>query len=541
MLHDPSPVDRFGRVVRRVDRLEPILLRFTAVTQSDEPESGTVLAGKYELETVLGKGGMGVVFRGRHLGTERPIAVKILRRELMSDATLAKRFMREAKAAAALQHPNVVDVLDYGVDTDGTAFQVLELLDGESLGEHLQRKGTVPIDVTLSLLLPVIHALVMAHARGVIHRDLKPDNVFLARNAHGRVVPKLLDFGIAKLMRKDGAKSTVATRAGSAIGTPAYMSPEQARGTDDVGTSTDVWAIGVILFECIAGRIPFEAETGSILMARIITEQAPSLRSVAPETPEAIVRVIDRALAAAQIDRWPSMSALGDALREAAAESGIAIAPPGASDTAPMSLPPPRARAHWDIDAEEPISSGGGGDADADVEAHPVTRTGSRKGARHPTPATHPKLGAHAQPLRETDPAPSLPMRGGAVPMLRVVAVSVVLAVMAFLGLWMREPPAAAVTVEPPPVGTSARPRIEAPASAPLVIDPPARAIVDAVPVAEVPSAPPVPAVAEPRERRGHATVHETPAPETPTTTTSTHEAPRSTEPGSHLPELTEW
>ena len=280
---------------------------------SGEASGTIVLAGKYRLDAVLGKGGMGVVHRGLHLGTERPIAVKVLRPELMADATLAKRFVREARAAAAIQHPNVVDVLDYGVD-DGVAFQVLELLEGESLGELLSRKGKLSLEVTLS----------MAHVRGVVHRDLKPDNVFLARNAHGRVVPKLLDFGIAKLMKRNkDARATLATRVGSAIGTPAYMSPEQASATGDVGTATDVWAIGTLLFECLAGRLPFEAETGSILMARIITEQAPSLGSIAQDVPAPLVRVVDRALAAKQADRWPSMAEFALALRQAASLSGV--------------------------------------------------------------------------------------------------------------------------------------------------------------------------------------------------------------------------
>ncbi len=525
------------------------------VAQSDEPQRGTVLSGKYELHSVLGKGGMGVVFRGTHLGTDRPIAVKVLRRELLADPTLAKRFMREAKAAAALQHPNVVDVLDYGVDPDGTAFQVLELLEGESLGEHLQRKGTIPVDVTLSLVLPVIHALATAHARGVIHRDLKPDNIFLARNAHGRIVPKLLDFGIAKLLPKEGsASSTLATRAGTAIGTPAYMSPEQARGTADVGTTTDIWAIGVILFECVAGRIPFEAETGSILMARIIMEQAPSLASVAPEIPAPIVAVIDRALASHSARRWPTMTELANALRDAALESDIAVPPVGASDTAPMSRPPPRREAEPDDD--RPNSSG---DGDSDFDFQPAARLASPGEAHSVTGAvTAPRRAAPAGrdiELKETSTpvvttaAPAsqdVPRAATArIPIAPVVAVSLVLAALVLLGLYRRASDAGApietAVAEPPRAAVA--PRVDAVELGLLPVEVDALPV-DAVPVAvetaEVdPVAPEaqdvreVPARASSRERRARGpAAHVEPS-------TGPAAAPRVR--GSQLPELTEW
>jgi eukaryotic-like serine/threonine-protein kinase len=508
------------------------------VAQTDEPRRGTVLSGKYELHSVLGKGGMGVVYRGKHLGTDRPIAVKVLRRELMADATLAKRFMREAKAAAVMQHPNVVDVLDYGVEPDGTAFQVLELLEGESLGEHLARKGKIPIDVVLSLLLPVIHALAAAHARGVVHRDLKPDNVFLARNAHGRIVPKLLDFGVAKLMPAHGGpSSTLSTRAGSAIGTPAYMSPEQARGTADVGTPTDIWAIGVILFECVAGEVPFDAETGSILMARIIMEQARSLATVAPETPPAIVAVIDRALTSKQEDRWPTMAALAEALRAAATESGIAVPAVGASDTAAMSLPPPRRELEEiEVPSSDPGESGGEG-----AHVHPSTR-GARGGLSSVMTRDQ---SAEAQPTPVTTevyaPGPGPSSRA---PLVSVLAVSVVALALVLLGMWLREP-----TVGAGP--SAAPPAFARPAEAPLpvqIIEAEATEVVPAVemqavevpavavPAAEVPAAqvtaPEVPVVEarrEPRERARRTPTVPAPEPEPP-----------SSQPG-HLPDLTGW
>jgi serine/threonine protein kinase len=532
------------RVTRRalVDPRAPDLLRLPAVAQSEEVgelRRGTVLAGKYELHSVLGRGGMGVVFRGKHLGIDRPIAIKVLRRELVSNPTLAKRFVREAKAAATLQHPNVVDVLDYGVDADGTAFQVLELLQGESLGEHLARKGTISIATALSLVLPVIHALAVAHTRGVVHRDLKPDNVFLARNVHGRIVPKLLDFGIAKLLPKDGGtSSTLSTRAGAAIGTPAYMSPEQARGTADVGTTTDVWAIGVILFECIAGRIPFEAETGSILMARIIMEQAPSLATVAPDVPKAIVDAIDRALAAKSEDRWPTMEAFADALRNAAVASDISVPPADASDSAPMSLPPPRAEEDTTLEREDPISSG---DGEPDVDVHPATRVAAQRTptaptmpgvvspTHTPTPTAPRRAAASSLSLEETPPARR-------VPIVPFVAVSLVLAALVLLGLWMREPPVTAARDAP-----VTRAEVSAPpaplAPAPVVEPAPLPPIEAPEPVAveiALPPAPPAVGSTTPRRRGSTRDVPADEATHAPTT------APRG-EPGSRLPELEDW
>lgn len=309
---------------------------------------GRVLADKYRLDAELGRGGMGVVYRGEHTVTGRPIAIKVLRPELAEDRTLGRRFLREVKAAASLTHPNVVGVLDFGIEDDGTAFQVLELLEGESLAERLSRGKLSPAR-TLALLLPILHALDVAHARGVIHRDLKPDNVFLAENAHGRVVPKLLDFGIAKVRepeRPEGArpKETHTTQHGTVIGTPAYMSPEQARG-GEVGTASDVWAMAVLLFECLSGRVPFEDENASILMAKIMLERAPSLALVAPEVPRALALAVDAGLQSEPEARPASMAVFRRALREAAATAGIELPAEGVSDCppeteTPRSVPP---------------------------------------------------------------------------------------------------------------------------------------------------------------------------------------------------------
>jgi len=319
----------------------------SSAPDADEPDEdslvGAVLDDRYLLTDALGEGGMGVVYRGQHTRTERPVAVKVLRSRFAADPRIRRRFVREAKAAATLAHPNVVDVLDYGVAEDGTAFQVLELLEGESLGELLERREVLAPDRAIEILLPVMSALRAAHERGVVHRDLKPDNIFVSTNALGRSVPKLLDFGIAKVMPREGKSATFATRVGAVMGTPSYMSPEQARGaTDDIGPATDVWAIGVILFECLSGRLPFEADTPSMVMAHVMMQRAPSLGEY-PGVPEALVEVVDRALSRDIGARFASMQAMIDALVEAAQRADVPVPELDASDGRPLSSrPPPR-------------------------------------------------------------------------------------------------------------------------------------------------------------------------------------------------------
>jgi serine/threonine-protein kinase len=283
---------------------------------------GTVLADKYRLDRILGRGGMGVVMAGVHTWTDRPVAVKLLAPELTEDGEVVSRFLREARTAAKLKHPNVVDVLDMGTSSDGAVFMVLELLEGESLFELLEREKQLAPARALSLLLPVIDALAFAHDQEIVHRDVKPENVFLSVDARGRVVPKLLDFGIAKVRDAD---RTRATQTGTVIGTPYYMSPEQARGAKDLGPASDVWAAGVVLYECLSGALPFEAETATAVLAAILTTDPRPLAQRIPDAPPTLVRVIDRALARDVDDRFGSARVFLQALVDAAQKDAIAL------------------------------------------------------------------------------------------------------------------------------------------------------------------------------------------------------------------------
>lgn len=307
---------------------------------TDQERCGTLIGGVYRLESILGRGGMGVVFRARDEEKKRPVAVKILRPELaMQHATFTKRFVREARAAAAVRHPNVVEVYDVGAEPDGTAFQVLALLEGETLREHLARKKTLSVAMVLDLLLPVMHALEAAHAASIVHRDLKPDNIFLSRQPNGDVVPTLLDFGIAKLL--EGHES-FATNTGSILGTPSYMAPEQATGARGQGLGIDVWAMGIIIYECLSGAPPFTGTSPPHVMLKIMTENPIPLDEKVPEVPRGVAEVVAQALNRDLKERFQSMSAFRDALRLAAEEASIAVPEVGrVSTTTVMSIAPP--------------------------------------------------------------------------------------------------------------------------------------------------------------------------------------------------------
>ncbi|MFO0760633.1 MAG: protein kinase [Byssovorax sp.] len=269
---------------------------------------GTVIAGKYTLERVLGAGGMATVFLGVHRNGHR-VAIKMLHPELSIDPSLAERFVREGYVANAIGHPGTVKVLDDDRAEDGAPFLVMELLEGETLAAAAARHGgTMPAEE----LLPIAHALCevlsAAHARGVVHRDIKPENLFLTDE--GKL--KVLDFGIARV--RDGS-GTDATQTGRTLGTPAFMPPEQALArTDEIDARTDVWAVGATMFALLSGAHVHEAKTGPEVLVATATRPARSLRDALPEAPAMIVEVVDRALRFARDDRWPSADALRDAL-----------------------------------------------------------------------------------------------------------------------------------------------------------------------------------------------------------------------------------
>jgi len=287
-----------------------------------------MVADRYQLETVLGQGGMGIVYGGTHTWTERPVAVKILRSQYSVGDSL-KRFFREARTAAGLRHPNVVDVLDMGEDDDGSAFIVLERLEGESLEERLEREKSLDAAAALRIVLPLIEALSLAHLKGIIHRDIKPANIFLAEGHRGFEVPKLLDFGVAKLV--EGA-TDLRTVTGSVVGTPGYASPEQLLGTRDLMPAADVWGMGVVLYRMLSGRLPHEPEPNlPAWVFKIVGQPAPELSTVAPDLPKALTQAIMQTLVIDVDTRIANMPILLQTLLSAAETDNIDVLDPRAS------------------------------------------------------------------------------------------------------------------------------------------------------------------------------------------------------------------
>ncbi|MDI1482681.1 serine/threonine protein kinase [Polyangium sp. y55x31] len=307
--------------------------------------SGDIIASRYVLERPLAKGGMGAVWVARHLELDARVALKVMAPEHADTSFARDRFQREARACAQIQHPNVVAVHDYGV-ADDVPFLVMELLQGEDLQTCLAREGRLSLAAAIAVILPVCKGLRRAHELGIIHRDVKPSNVFLARQGEDTVI-KILDFGVARVTH-DVAGQT--TRTGVLLGSPSYMSPEQARGRR-VDHRSDLWSLAVVLYECLTGRLPFGSQALGDLLIELCTEPAPPPTRMAPDLPAVVDPFFARALARNPDDRFQSAEAFADAL--ASLRSGlpslttgpsIAMArPPSTSDVSLAQTPPPAA------------------------------------------------------------------------------------------------------------------------------------------------------------------------------------------------------
>jgi serine/threonine protein kinase len=281
---------------------------------------GDLLDGKYRIDRVLGQGGMGVVVAATHEGLGRKVAIKFLLAEAVEHPEIIERFEREARAAATVRGPHVVQVLDVGRMADDRAYMVMEYLDGEDLEQLLERVGTLSIEDTVSYLLQACEALAEAHAAGVVHRDLKPANLFLAKQPDKRSIIKVLDFGISKM--SDDGKAI--TKTATAMGTPFYMSPEQLMNAKGVDARADIWALGVILFELLTGHRPFAGETMPEVVAKILGNVRPLLREHRTDVPDVLDAVVNKCLRNAREDRFHSVADLAEALAPIASESGRA-------------------------------------------------------------------------------------------------------------------------------------------------------------------------------------------------------------------------
>jgi len=276
------------------------------------PAAGTVLAGKYRVERVLGRGGMGVVVQGRQLELDRPVAIKFLRAPLTEDARPLQRFGREARMIARMQSEHVVRVFDVGRD-HGVPFIVMERLHGHDLAREIGR-GVLPAARAVELVLHACEALGEAHSLGIVHRDVKPSNLFVAESFGGRESLKVLDFGVSKwLTGATEIDTPVVTTGGGAVGTPAFASPEQLTRPETVDLRTDVWALGVVLYQALSGELPFRAPTVPALYSQIIGAE-PTPLPAGPDVPAELVSVVMRCLRRKPEERYPSMLELARAL-----------------------------------------------------------------------------------------------------------------------------------------------------------------------------------------------------------------------------------
>ena len=267
-----------------------------------------VIGGKYRLVRVLGQGGMGTVWVARNEALDIDVALKLIRQE-DAHPEANERLLREARAAARLGHSSIIRVFDFGATEEGDPFIVMELLSGETIAEALERRGRVSAVRGVQMMLPIADALAAAHEAGIVHRDLKPENIFLARG-DGRIQPKILDFGIAKLENK-GLSKTI-TQLGSVMGSPLYMSPEQARGEANLGRETDVWAFCVVLYEAVSGHVPFAGDNYNATMRAIVETEPPPLTDYIAGDAE-LAAILARGMSKARDDRW-TMRELGRAL-----------------------------------------------------------------------------------------------------------------------------------------------------------------------------------------------------------------------------------
>jgi len=272
---------------------------------------GNTIAGKYRLNRLIGVGGIGAVYAAVHQFTGRHVALKLIDPVVASYEGYAARFLREARAAAEIGHPAICDVLDAGQESDGSLYLALELLEGRTLDAAIEA-GDLRFEELCRVGVQLLEGLAAAHDRGIVHRDIKPDNIFLRWDEAGELHVKLLDFGVAKNTK--GGPDVFTTQQGAILGTPYYMSPEQAAG-DAVDVRADVWSAGAVLFHAFTGRPPFDEDTYNKLMGKLLNQDPPRLRTIRPELPEWLATVVDGALERDLAARWQSARTMAETLR----------------------------------------------------------------------------------------------------------------------------------------------------------------------------------------------------------------------------------
>jgi serine/threonine-protein kinase len=405
-------------------------------------QSGQVIVGKYRLNQLLGTGGMAEVWSATNVFTEREFAIKFMTPEVAKTPEHAARFMKEAKVSARVNHPNIIEIIDVGQAEDGQLFLVMELLSGVPL-EVAMRRQTPPMTIPelVFVMTEVASALAAAHRSGVIHRDLKPSNIYLHRDKSNAAVPKLLDFGVSKFL-EDGGPNMALTMAGTVLGSPLYMSPEQARGDGNIDGRTDIFAFGAILFEALTGQRPYDAANFNALIVKIATTSPKDIDDHGPDVPQALRDVVKLCLETNR-DKRPSTF-------ETVADQLMAILPELEKD--PKPLPPPKTILSTD-------------DPDA-TNALPIVRPGDRplsvpppagtNGAPHfsawPTPT--PNLSYTTAPTSLPPPRPQ--RTAPAIYAVGAAAAAVILGlVIVLVAVLRREPTIITIPGEPRAVATA--------------------------------------------------------------------------------------
>ena len=331
-----------------------------------EKLTGIVLDGKYKLTRLLGVGGMGAVYEAEHTVITRKVAVKVLHRNPDETSEAAQRFIREARTASAIEHQNVVEIFDVGLDPEGIHYIVMELLKGELLSDYMGRHERIPAPKALPIFGALLAGLRAAHEAGIVHRDLKPSNVFLALDQQGARRVKLLDFGISKQFGPD-TNELALTASGAVMGTPLYMSPEQARGERDLDSRTDVWSAAVILYQMLAGQVPFQGDSYNQVMSNILVEPVPQIRELVPDLPAELVSLLDSALTK---DRKRRFAAAGEF---AAALANLGLSDDAGSKSGSLDLYAPTVAAT--VTDESALASGVSGSPTGTAENPPSTST----------------------------------------------------------------------------------------------------------------------------------------------------------------------
>jgi eukaryotic-like serine/threonine-protein kinase len=300
---------------------------------------GDLIAERFRLEQQLGEGGMGVVWAARHVVTRKSVALKFVKHTNRADPETRQRFLREARAACAVRHPSVVEVHDVLELDDGSPVMVMDLLVGESMAQRLHREHKLPLPEVARIMVPVCAGVGSAHALGIVHRDLKPDNIFLCVEGDGSTGVKVLDFGIAKLTATEGdaAHTGASTNTGMLLGTPYYMAPEQMFAEKDIDHRADLWAIGVILYQALAGQRPTQGANVAQIIKVIARENIVPLRELAPSLPEPVLGLVGRLLA---LDRDERASDLREVVSVLSEYTSVHAEPFGAPRAAPSSSAP---------------------------------------------------------------------------------------------------------------------------------------------------------------------------------------------------------